>query len=69
MPDPSVSKLAEVLVNYSLYLQPGQAFLLATHPLAEELSLAVYKQAVQAGAHVMVLNSLPGSRNLLQTRQ
>jgi aminopeptidase len=64
MPDPRVSKLAEVLVNYSLDLQPGQDFLLATHPLAEELSLAVYKQAVQAGAHVLVLNSLPGSTEI-----
>ena len=61
MPDPRVTKLAQVLVNYSLELKPGEDFALQTSPLAEELSLAVYKEAVKAGAHVLTLNSLPGA--------
>jgi aminopeptidase len=37
---------------------------LSTTPLAKELSLAVYKEAVLAGAHVFVLNDLPGSQEI-----
>jgi aminopeptidase len=58
--DPRVRKLAQVLVHYSLDLQPGEEFSLNTTPLAEELSLAVYEEAIKAGAHVLVQNQLPG---------
>ena len=61
MTDPRVARLAQVLVKYSLDLQPGEEFFLQTNPLAEELSLAVYREAMLAGAHVFVLNSLPGA--------
>ncbi len=52
MSDPRVTKLAQVLVKYALDLQPGQEFCLMTAPLAKELALAVYKEALLAGAHV-----------------
>jgi len=61
MPDPRIIKLAQVLVQYSVSLQPGEKFRIRTSPLAEELSLAVYKEAIMAGAHVIVQNSLPGT--------
>lgn len=61
MSDPRVEKLAKVLVHYSLDLQPGDQFAIQTNPLAEPLSLAVYKEAVLAGAHVTVMNQLPGA--------
>ena len=64
MSDPRVTKMAQVLIKYSFDLQPGQKFILATSPLAEELSLAVYKEAVLAGAHVFVMNNLPGSQEI-----
>ena len=64
MPDPRVTKMAQVLVKYSLDLQPGQEIILGTSPLAEELSLAVYKEAVLAGTHVFVINGLPGSEEI-----
>jgi len=64
MPDPRVTKLAQVLVKYSLDLQPGQDFVINTSPLAEELSLAVYKEALLAGAHILVVINLPGAREL-----
>ena len=64
MPDPRVTKLAQVLVKYSVDLHPGEEFALNTSPLAEELSLAVYKEAVLAGAHVMVRNNLPGAQEI-----
>jgi len=61
MPDPRVTKLAKVMVNYSLELKPGQQFWLRTNPLAQELNLAVYEEAVKAGAYVWVQQSIPGA--------
>lgn len=61
MPDSRVTKLAQVLVNYSLELKPGQQMEMRTSPLAEELSLAAYAEAIKAGAHVVIQNSLPGA--------
>jgi aminopeptidase len=61
MPDPRVTKLAKVLVNYSLELKPGQQFMLRSTPYAHELTLAVYEEAVKAGAYVMPLISVPGA--------
>jgi len=59
-----VSKLAKVMVNYSLELKPGQKFWLRTTPLAEELNLAVYEEAVKAGAHIFVDQRMPGAEEL-----
>ena len=64
MADPRVTKLAQVLVHYSLAVKPGQQLVLQTHPLAESLALAAYAEAVRAGAHVFIVNSLPGSEEL-----
>jgi len=61
MPDPRVEKLAKVMVSYSLELQPGQKFWFRTTPLAEELNLAVYEEAVKAGAHIFIDQRMPGS--------
>ncbi len=61
MPDPRVTKLAKVLVHYSLELKPGQQVVLQTSPLADELSLAFIEEAVKAGAHVFTLNAIPGA--------
>jgi aminopeptidase len=61
MPDPRVAKLAKVLIHYSLEIKPGQQLEIRTSPLAEELALAVYEEAIKAGAHVAVQNSLPGA--------
>jgi aminopeptidase len=64
MPDPRVTKLAQVLINYSLALTPGEEFELRTTPLARELNLVVYKEAIQAGANVLVVNGLPGESEI-----
>lgn len=64
MADPRVEKLAKVMVNYALELQPGQQFWLRTTPLAEELNLAVYEEAVKAGAHIFVDQRMPGAEEL-----
>jgi aminopeptidase len=65
MSDLRVQKLAQVLVQYSLELQPGENFSLVTSPEAEELSLAVYEEAIKAGANVLVENILPGMDEIL----
>jgi aminopeptidase len=64
MPDPRLTKLAKLLVHYSLELKPGQQVVIRTHPLAEELTLAVYEEAIQAGAHVFIQNRVPGEEEL-----
>lgn len=65
MTDARVAKLAKVMVGYSLGLKPGQKFWLRTTPLAEELNLAVYEEAVKAGAHVFVDQRMPGAEEIL----
>lgn len=64
MPDPRISKMAKVLVWYSLDLQPGQQFVLQTNPLADELTLAVYEEAMRSGAHTLIMNAVPGSEEV-----
>jgi aminopeptidase len=64
MPDPRIIKLANILVHYSLEIKPGQQLAIYTHPLAEELTLAVYEQAVRAGANVLTLSIVPGTQEI-----
>jgi aminopeptidase len=64
MPDPRVTKLAKVLIQYSLEIKSGQQLEIRSSPLAEELSLAAYEEAVKAGAHVAIQNSLPGAEEI-----
>ncbi len=64
MADPRVEKLAKVLVQYSLNLQPGQQFVLRTSPLAEELNLAVYEEAMIAGAFITLQMSMAGAAEI-----
>ena len=60
MADPRIEKLAQVLVHYSLGLKAGQQIQIRTHPIAEELTLAVYEQVIKAGAFPFVRVNLPG---------
>lgn len=64
MPDPRVLKLAQLMVNYSLALKPSEQFVLRTHPLANELTLAVYKESIKAGAYVLIQNEVPGTEEI-----
>src|SRR4030067_965711 len=63
--DPRVQKLAEVLVGYSLDLQPGDTLAVKTNPYADELNLAVYQEALKAGAHPYFLYRVPGMWEVL----
>jgi aminopeptidase len=64
MPDPRVSKLAKLMVHYSLGIKPGQQVVLQTSPLADELSLAFIEEATKAGGNVLVLNAVPGAAEI-----
>lgn len=60
MTDPRINKLAQVLVHYSLGLKAGQQVVIRTHPIAEELTQAVYEQVIKVGAFPFVQVTVPG---------
>jgi aminopeptidase len=64
MPDPRVNKLAKIMVHYSLALKPGQHCVIQSHPLAEEMTLAVYEEAIKAGAFVTLMSNTPGAQEV-----
>ena len=49
MADPRINKLADVLVNYSTKVKPGEWVMVYYHPLAETLAAEVYRAVLQAG--------------------
>jgi len=61
MTDQRVTRLAKVLVQYSMGIQPGWKLVNRTSPLGEELALAVYIEALKAGANVINEIELPGA--------
>ena len=61
MPDPRVSKLAKVLVHYSVEIQKGEQVAIRTSPIADELTLAVYEEVIKAGGHPFVVNEVSGA--------
>ncbi len=52
MTDPRLTKLAQVLVHYSLAVKPGQLVRIDGPALAAPLISAAYREALAAGAHV-----------------
>jgi aminopeptidase len=64
MTDPRLHELAKVLIHYSLNLNPGDQLHIRTNPLAQDLALATFEEAVKTGAHVLTSISLPGSEEL-----
>lgn len=52
--DPRVDKMAEVLVNYSVAVTPGDLVGIRTTPLGVEMANACVKHALKAGGHVSV---------------
>jgi aminopeptidase len=65
MTDPRVEKLADVLVNYSVAVQPGDKVLIEGDTPASPLLRAVYARVLQAGGLPLMLASLPGTDELL----
>lgn len=67
MTDRRIEKLADVLVNYSTSVEPGDKVMINGDALAEPLLKAVYASVLEAGGHPLLLPSLPGTEELLYT--
>ncbi len=65
MTDPRIEKLADVLVNYSVAIQPGDKVELCGDVLAAPLLREVYARVLQAGGHPQLEIFLPGINELL----
>ena len=51
MIDPRIEKLADVLVRYSVALKKDDLVVIKSEPIAEPLVVALYRAALQVGAH------------------
>jgi len=63
--DPRIARLADLIVDYSLELQPGQVFRIDALDVAAPLTLAFYRSAIRAGAHPYTSIGLEGALELL----
>lgn len=64
MPDPRIEKLADVLVNYSVGVQPGDRVMLRGGPEASPLLKEIYVSILRAGGYPLSLISLDGIEEL-----
>ncbi len=64
MRDERIFKLADLLVNYSVAVKPGDKVFIRGSSLAEPLIYAVYEKVLQAGGHPLYLGSLPGLQEI-----
>ncbi len=62
--DPRIDKLADLLVNYSVAVKPGDKVLLEGSLVAEPLLKAIYVKILQAGGLPFVLAEIPGTATL-----
>jgi aminopeptidase len=60
MADLRVGKLADMLVNYSIEVKPGDRVLIQGESMAAPLIKAAYAKVLEAGGHPMSLVSIPG---------
>ena len=60
MTDPRLTRMAQVLVHYSVGVRPGEPVLIQSTDLAAPLVREVYREALRAGGHPEVVVGLPG---------
>jgi aminopeptidase len=65
MADASAARLADLIVNYSVELQPGQLVRLDGGTVAAPLLLELYRAAVRAGAHPYTRIALEGTEHIV----
>lgn len=65
MADMMIEKLARVLVEYSLAIEPGDQFVVMASVAAEPLVREVFRLAARRGAHPIARISLPGLDEIL----
>ncbi|RPJ42633.1 MAG: aminopeptidase, partial [Chloroflexi bacterium] len=59
MSDIRIEKMARVLVDYSVNIQPGDRVMVEASLLAEPLVREVYRRILERGGHPHLLLSLP----------
>jgi aminopeptidase len=64
MPDPRVAKLARVLVNYCVAVQPGQLVAIHGLPIAQPLLKEIYREVLRAGGNPYLFAGLDGVEEL-----
>ncbi len=64
MADSRIEKLADVLVGYSVAVQPGDKVLVQGGTPASPLLKAIYAKVLQAGGHPMMRVFIPGTEEL-----
>jgi aminopeptidase len=60
MADQRIEKLAELMVNYSTKVKPGDRVFIRAHTLAEPLVREVFKKVLQAGGQPFPYMEIPG---------
>ena len=65
MNDPSVAKLADLIVNYSVRLQPGELVRIGGETIATALLVELYRSALAAGAHPQLQVALEDTQRIL----
>ena len=63
--DPNIRKLAQVLIRYSLNIQPGDVLRIGCGPIAMPLLYESFREAIKAGAHVVTRISDPSLEEFL----
>lgn len=63
--DPRIARMARVLVDYSLGVQPGWTVTITGTVLAVPLIQSAYREVLRAGAHPYVLLEAPGVEELM----
>ncbi len=65
MADASVAKLADLIVNYSVRLRPGELVRLGGETIATPLLVELYRAAVAAGAHAQLNVTIEETQQIL----
>jgi aminopeptidase len=64
MPDPRIEKLADVLVSYSVEVQPGDRVMVRSGAAAAPLARALYAAVLKEGGHPLALMTLDGGQEV-----
>jgi aminopeptidase len=65
MRDPRIEKLAEMVVNYSAEVKPGQKVYIKGGPAAQPMLLAVYQKVLEAGAFPFMVPTISGAQEVM----
>lgn len=66
--DPRIFKLAQVLVDYSVNVQPGEWVLIDGHTTAEPVLKEVYRRVLQRGGYPTMWPNFPWEREILYSQ-